>query len=126
MRILSQDGMIDFPYETVAINIWDKSDPRRGGFCVYAHSDQLKANAVVVAKYSSQEKAQKAMEMLRTAYAGRFITNADISEDFNEQLKELMKGGFGTVLVKDGNYGRVEFNNLNGYFQFPADDELEG
>ena len=53
------------------------------------------------------------------------MTNADISDDFNEQLKELMKGGFGTVIVKDTNDSRVEFNNLNGYFQFPQDEDVE-
>ena len=36
-----------------------------------------------------------------------------------------MKGGFGTVIVKDTNDSRVEFNNLNGYFQFPQDEDVE-
>ena len=66
-----------------------------------------------------------AMEMLRTAYTGRFVTNSDIPDNFEEQLKELMKGGFGTVIVKDTNDSRVEFNNLNGYFQFPQDEDVE-
>ena len=78
-----------------------------------------------MAVYSSRAKAEKAMEMLRTAYTGRFVTNANVPDDFNEQLKELMKGGFGTVIVKDTNDSRVEFDNLNGYFQFPQDDEIE-
>ena len=38
---------------------------------------------------------------------------------------ELMKGGFGTVIVKDTNDSRVEFDNLNGYFQFPQDEDVE-
>ena len=38
----------------------------------------------LMARYSTMEKAQKAMEMLRTAYTGRFVTNADISDDFEE------------------------------------------
>ena len=80
---------------------------------------------VTMATYSTKSKAQKAMEMLRTAYTGRFVTNADIPDDFNEQLKELMKGGFGTVIVKDTNDSRVEFDNLNGYFQFPQDEDVE-
>jgi hypothetical protein len=78
----------------------------------------------VLATYSAEEKAKKAMEMLRVAYAGKFITNADIPEDFNETIKTVMKGGFGTVIVKDS-CDRVEFNNLNGYFQFPTEEELE-
>ena len=53
------------------------------------------------------------------------MTNANVPDDFNEQLKELMKGGFGTVIVKDTNDSRVEFNNLNGYFKFPQDEDVE-
>ncbi len=121
MRILSQDGMIDVPYEKVIVQISGNGDNS-----IIAYTNSEGEGYLNMAEYSTEAKAKRAMEMLRTAYAGRFITNADISEDFNEQLKELMKGGFGTVLVKDGNDGRVEFNNLNGYFQFPADDELEG
>ena len=75
--------------------------------------------------YSTESKAQKAMEMLRAAYTGRFVTNANVPDEFNEQLRELMKGGFGTVIFKDTNDSRVEFNNLNGYFQFPADEDVE-
>lgn len=119
MRILSQDGMIDVPYEQVIL--------RTQGNYIFYQADVCGASPTnVLAEYSTEAKAKKAMDMLRTAYAGRFITNADISEDFNEQLKELMKGGFGTVIVKDRNDSRIEFDNLNGYFQFPADDELEG
>lgn len=119
MRILSQDGRIDFPYETVAINIWDKADPRRGGFCVYAHSDQLKANAVVVAKYSSQEKAQKAMEMLRKTYSPILA------------IKEQESGIEPNIKPNDWVVGTISPSQKvevydNFYFQFPADDELEG
>ena len=78
-----------------------------------------------IASYSTEEKAEKAMEMLRNAYAGRFVTNGDIPDDFDEQLKELMKMGFGTVIAKETNESRVEFNNLNGYFQFPKDEDVE-
>ena len=117
MRIISQDGTIDIPYEMSAI----RNDDKLIILCMVGETGK----GSVIATYSTSEKAQKAMEMLRTAYAGRFVTNADISDDFEEQLKELMKGGFGTVIVKDMNDSRVEFNNLNGYFQFPKDEDVE-
>lgn len=118
MRVISQDGKLDFPYENsvVFISLVDASEIR-----IVAIGDD---DNVVIAKYSTEEKAKKAMEMLRIAYAGKFITNADIPEDFYETIKTAMKGGFGTVIVKDS-CDRVEFNNLNGYFQFPAEEELE-
>ena len=53
------------------------------------------------------------------------MTTADVQDDFNEQLNELMKGGSGTVIVKDTDDIIVEFNNLNGYFQFPQDEDVE-
>ena len=117
MRLISQNGTIDAPYEMSAI----RNDDGLIILCMVGETGK----GSVIARYSTSEKAQKAMEMLRTAYAGRFVTNADISDDFNEQLKELMKGGFGTVIVKDTDDSRVEFNNLNGYFQFPQDEDVE-
>ena len=122
MRIISQNGAIDVPYEQCVIQRFKQS--------IYFLNKNLTGIEqlivdMMLATYSTEEKAQKAMEMLRTAYTGRFVTNADISDDFNEQLKELMKGGFGTVIVKDTDDSRVEFDNLNGYFQFPKDEDVE-
>lgn len=122
MRVISQDGTIDVPYEQVVIQRFETG--------IYFLNKNLTGveqlvNDIEIASYSTEAKAKKAMEMLRTAYAGKFVTNADISEDFNERLKELMKGGFGTVVVKETNDCRVEFNNLNGCFQFPADEDVE-
>ena len=117
MRLISQNGAIDVPYEMSAI----RNDDNLIILCMAGETGK----GSVIARYSTCKKAQKAMQMLRTAYTGRFVTSADISDDFNEQLKELMKGGFGTVIVNDRYDSRVEFNNLNGYFQFPQDEDVE-
>ena len=121
MRVISQDGTLDMPYEQVIIQRFKDE--------IYFLNKNLTGvehlvGDMVVAKYSTEEKAKKAEELLRTAYTGRFITNAEVSQDFEKEIKELMKGGFGTVMVRDGD-SRVEFNNLNGYFQFPTEEELE-
>lgn len=116
MRIISQDGTLDMPYEICTV--WCRGSVIMCDMC----GDNI--TKTVLAAYSTDKKAQKAMEMLRIAYAGKFITNADIPENFDETIKTAMKGGFGTVIVKDY-CSRVEFNNLNGYFQFPAEEELE-
>ena len=123
MRVISQDGTIDIPYELSAVTIGHKVDLNK--FNINIRSKLLDERPCIVATYSTEAKAIKAMEMLRTACEGRFVTTADIPDDFEVQLKEFMKGGFGTVIVKDTNDSRVEFNNLNGYFQFPQDDEIE-
>ena len=117
MRLISQNGEIDVPYEMSSIRNEDN--------VIILNMVGETGKGSVIARYSTSKKAQKAMEMLRTAYTGRFVTTADVPDDFNEQLKELMKGGFGTVIVKDTNDSRVEFNNLNGYFQFPQDEDVE-
>lgn len=122
MRIISQDGTIDVPYELTAIQLVGKTTIVAQGSYFGSNSGD---NFATVAEYSTEEKAEKAMEMLRNAYAGRFVTNGDIPDDFDEQLKELMKMGFGTVIAKETNESRVEFNNLNGYFQFPKDEDVE-
>lgn len=116
MRVISQDGTLDMPYEICTV--WCRGSVIMCDMC----GDNT--TKTVLATYSTDKKAQKAMEMLRIAYAGKFITNADIPENFDETIKTAMKGYFGTVIVKDTR-GRVEFNNLNGYFQFPAEEELE-
>lgn len=120
MRVISQDGTMDFPYENSIVFI-----DTRAKDAVFVRMQAIGDDeASIMADYSTKEKAKKAMEMLRIAYAGKFITNADIPKDFDETIKTAMKGGFGTVIVKDS-CDRVEFNNLNGYFHFPAEEELE-
>lgn len=56
MRVISQDGTIDLPYEQVIIRRHDKS--------IYL-MEHLTSD-VEIAKYSTEEKAKKAIEMLRT------------------------------------------------------------
>ena len=124
MRLISQDGTIDVPYDSGSLTICSGKYEDVEIACIYYHNFST-TKGTKLAEYKSKKKAENAMEMLRTAYTGRFVTTADIPDDFNEQLKELMKGGFGTVIVKDTNDSRVEFNNLNGYFQFPKDEYVE-
>lgn len=124
MRLISQNGTVDVPYDigSLAIGTGMYQGVEFSEIYYYDNSTQTGRK---LAEYNSKAKAQKAMEMLRTAYTGRFVTNADIPDDFNERLQELMKGGFGTVIVKDANDSRVEFDNLNGYFRFPMDEDVE-
>jgi hypothetical protein len=64
MRIISQDGRVDLPYELVAISTHN------------IHQEQVIAEPIentakiccVMGEYSTKEKAAKAMEMLRTEY----------------------------------------------------------
>ena len=60
MRIVSQDGIYDLPYEMAIIHCEEMC----GGKCfITAELNVAKCN---IAEYSTKEKALKAMEMLRT------------------------------------------------------------
>lgn len=88
MRVISQDGTIDTPYELSMIWLKEKY-----GYWVMTNIPNDEPAGL--GKYSSREKALKAMEMLREAWIN------------------------GTVEFEDGIYHR------NIIFQFPQDDEIE-
>lgn len=100
MRILSYNGVVDMPYELVALSVSykiTKSTVDKNVFCVNAHSNSLDEKRVIMGEYSSEEKAKKALEMLNNAY----------------QYAEKCK------------YTGVVGKQPEFVFQFPADDELE-
>ena len=61
MRIISQNGTIDVPYEHTTLI--------RVGTEIYLSS--IKLRDTLIAKYSTEEKAVKAMEMCRRYYDNR-------------------------------------------------------
>lgn len=93
MRIISQDGTIDLPYEQVIITRHDKS--------IYLMEHLT--NDVEIAKYSTEEKADEAMEELRMAYMCHNLV----------KMGETPPNDIGGKLTM----------GLNGVFQFPT--ELE-
>lgn len=66
MRIISQDGRFDLPYELVAISTHAIN---RGQVIAkpLTNADRL---FCVMGEYSTEEKAEKAMEELRMEYSG--------------------------------------------------------
>lgn len=62
MRIISQDGKIDLPYEQISISI-DCDDERT--IIAYAVSS---GTIWELAEYSKKEKAEEVMKMLREGY----------------------------------------------------------
>lgn len=96
MRLVSQDKVVDVPYENGFLQLehWDEYV----AIC-YHYSTEI----VRLAEYSSQEKALKAMEMLRDKY-------------LHEKSYDDGKGG---VLYTTRN------SSMSTVFQFPKDDEIE-
>lgn len=102
MRVISQDGTIDMPYEQVIILRFERG--------IYFLNNNLTGveqlvNDMVVATYSTEEKAKKAMEELRYAY----------------MCHSLVKMGKSPL---DGIDKKITMG-LSGVFQFPAEEELE-
>lgn len=123
MRILSQDGlhegMIDVPYEQVCIEqkeneIW----------CGYSSTMDRHCAGKCFAKYSTEAKARKAMDMLHEAYTGipLILQNVDISDDAKEMFEKWKKQGI--CIVSENQPSKVEYVG-NVLFQFPGDDEVE-
>lgn len=67
MRVISQDGAVDVPYETGSFNMIcaELVEPKRTN--IYCHHSSIGV-AIKIAEYSAEAKALKAMEMLREAF----------------------------------------------------------
>ena len=113
MRVISQNGNYDFPYEHIVVR-------QEMEYVMAVHKEK----EYVLGKYSSDDKAVKAMEMLRETYTSMPIVmqNVDVSEDVVKEFERLKKCG---VIVRAENQpSKVDFIN-NAIFQFPQDDEIE-
>lgn len=116
MRVISQDGKLDFPYEhsVVFISLVDASEIR-----IVAIGDD---DNVVIAKYSTEEKAKKAMEMLRDAYQyGKRVAVPKFDESGIDKEDDITL--YNTRLINDffkgGTYVPTKV------FQFPKDEDVE-
>ena len=108
MRLISQDGTFDVPYEQVVI--------QRHSYGIYWLNKNLIGVEVPgiyedfkIASYSSEAKAIKVMEMIRKSYTGYIfckedlMMRAEMSE--NEKVTNLMESFL--------------------YFKFPKDEDVE-
>ena len=119
MRIISQDRTIDVPYEQCVIQRFREK--------IYFLNKNLTGveelvNDMEMASYSTEEKAIKAMKMLRETYVGMplVMQNVTISEDVAKEFERLKKCG---IMVRTENQpSKVDFIN-NAIFQFPQDDD---
>lgn len=105
MRVISQDGTIDAPYELSMIWIIEKY-----GYSVMSNmpNDVL----VELGKYSSREKGLKAMEMLKAHYdLLSFMKLTAGTAKYESFIKKFTEDGFIKATTE--------------YFQFPQDDEIE-
>ena len=113
MRVISQTGKTDVPYENFVFSILNSSGGSYGIGAVknVAEPPEVFLNSLI-ATYSTKAKAIKAMEMLREHNEG---------VDF---LKTIINTEKGTQFVSS--LPKTAFNKMTqNYFQFPQDDEIE-
>lgn len=94
MRIISQNGKVDMPYKKIALYLSCEQ--------IVSKHEGIK---YLLATYSTEEKAIKAMEMCREKYL----------------LTMELDGGYDTV---NGCYVQPNYWVLPKVFRFPADDEI--
>ena len=123
MRVSSQDGTIDVPYDYFSLSLASGKYEDVEVAYIYCHN-LSSPNGTKLAEYSTKAKAIKAMEMVRETYIGMPLgmQNVDISEDLEKEFERLKKCG---IMVQTKNQpSKVDFIN-NAVFQFPQDDEIE-
>lgn len=123
MRLISQDGMIDVPYEYGSLSV-GVGKVEEIEHAVIKYRNASSPVGTKLAEYSSKAKALKVMEMLRNAYVGLPILfqNVDMDESVVDKLKEWKRDGI--VLLHDNADSKIEQVN-NAIFKFPDDSEVE-
>ena len=101
MRVISQDGNVDLPYEQIVV-----CHAMESVIALY------NGEKYVLGEYSSKEKAYKAMEMLRE----RNTDNVFCREDIQYKAEIMLDEGLNIVR---------EMMMKCEYFQFPKDDEVK-
>lgn len=101
MRVISQHGNVDLPYEQIVV-----CHAMENVIALY------NGEKYVLGEYSSKEKAYKAMEMLRKVYENNVFYHCVAgSKRFEEVQSILSEEQFQKATTE--------------YFQFPQDDEIE-
>ena len=109
MRVISQNGRIDIPYDYFSLSmscakIASGKVEDRNVFSIVCHN-LSSPNGTKLAEYSTEEKAKKAMEELRYAYMCHSL--AKMGQTPPDEIDEKLAMG------------------LSGVFHFPSEEELE-
>ena len=101
MRVISQHGNVDLPYEQIVV-----CHAMESVIALY------NGEKYVLGEYSSKEKAYKAMEMLRKVYENNVFYHCTASSKRFEEVQRILS--------------EEQFRKATTeYFQFPQDDEIE-
>lgn len=113
MRVISQDGTIDVPYDYFSLSL--ASGKYKDVEVAYIYCHNLSSpNGTKLAEYSTKAKAIKAMEMLREQYG-----KLEVMKVLASGTAEYMEKALATdEMIKHYN----TYCDMN-VFQFPQDDD---
>ena len=112
MRLISQNGKIDVPYDKVILGICDQNNGQE--YVIYAYHNSPRP--LFIATYSNTDKALKVMEMLREQYMKLGMIKILASGTCEYMDKSLEKEEKMDIYT---DYCRKHC------FKFPADEEVE-
>ena len=112
MRLISQNGKIDVPYDKVILGICDQNNGQE--YVIYAYHNSPRP--LFIATYSNTDKALKVMEMLREQYMKLGMIKILASGTCEYMDKSLEKE------EKMGIYADYCRKHC---FKLPADEEVE-
>lgn len=116
MRLISQNREFDVPYEIAVLS--------RTGNIIRVYVPIVGEKGTVMARYSTDEKAKKAMKALHKVYAGMFLAqNVEMSDDDYEECIKMAARGFGIIKTAIDS-SDIKFEPANIVFRFPEDDEV--
>lgn len=112
MRIIDQNGC-DYPYESIVISHVDGM--------IYARPVSNMEKQYFLARYSTEEKVEKAMQKLHECYTGVLLMqNVDFPEGEVEKLKSMAKG----FICVNNRTDNVRIEPMHMVFRFPQEDEI--
>lgn len=114
MRLISQDGCADIPYEQFTIMLDANANYR----VILAVSDKME---IAMASYSTSAKALDALKQMREAYLDVAIITNDMDEETISKLADMVKSHQSFVLTGNDDT-RIE--NIATYFKFPQDGDV--
>lgn len=110
MRIISQDKEFELPYEETTIRAFDN-----GTVAAFSLTDLESNDFIIMAKYSTKEKAIKAMEMCRKRYT-QYI--------FNRRMVTVAANDLTRIPLEEAEKVRDQISETF-IFQFPKEEEVE-
>lgn len=127
MRIISQDGFYDVPYEAIAIRFHEDDSTIILGVPLSVISMDLVSDVplITLGEYSTEAKAQKAMEMLREYKETKEIRSIPLTKSLIESFSNVKMENFEIYTDGTGDYLKVDIVKKVEYFKFPADEDVE-